>query len=96
MTNQEQLTIRKRALEAIERSNTMFEIALGLLKQGNNVEAARLRSEAREQRTISTLLMAEANKLETLSHSDYRSHEYRPPHQHQSINPEYRRASLHS
>ena len=69
----DELTLRKRALEALERSTQMLEIADRLLKQGNRVESDRVWTDARTQRTISTLLMAEANKLEinsqTLRHS---------------------------
>ena len=42
----------------------MLEVALELTKQGNRIEAERLRNEAQTQRTISTLLMSEANNLE--------------------------------
>lgn len=58
------LALRKRALEALERSTKMLEVAVCLLKQGNRAESERVKSEARTQRTISTLLMAEANNLE--------------------------------
>jgi hypothetical protein len=58
------LALRKRALEALERSTKMLEVAVRLLKQGNRAESERVKSEARKQRTISTLLMAEANNLE--------------------------------
>jgi hypothetical protein len=74
MGSRDGLTLRKRALEGLERSTKMLEVAVKLLKQGNQVEADRVRNEARTQRTISTLLMAEANKLEIRSnpirHSD--------------------------
>jgi hypothetical protein len=58
------LTMRRRALEALERSTKMLEVAIRLLKQGNRAESDRVRDEARTQRTISTLLMAEANKVD--------------------------------
>lgn len=61
------LNLREQALEALEKSTKMFEVAFELLKQGNRAEAERLRNEARTQRTISTLLMAEANRQETKS-----------------------------
>lgn len=64
MGSREGLTLREKALEALERSTGMLKVALDLLTQGNQVEAARVRTEARKQRTISTLLMAEANNLE--------------------------------
>lgn len=65
MGSREGLTLREKALEALERSTKMLQVALDLLTQGNQVESARVHKEARKQRTISTLLMAEANRLET-------------------------------
>ena len=64
MGSGEGLTLRERALEALEKSTEMLQVALKLLGQGNQVEAARVQTEARKQRTISTFLMAEANSLE--------------------------------
>ena len=64
MGSREGLTLREKALEALEKSTKMLQVALDLLTQGNQVEAARVQKEARRQRTISTFLMAEANKLE--------------------------------
>ena len=64
MGSREGLTLREKALEALEKSTKMLQVALDLLTQGNEVEAARVHKEARKQRTISTLLMAEANNLE--------------------------------
>jgi hypothetical protein len=64
MGRREGLTLREKALEALETSTRMLQVALDLLSQGNQVEATRVRNEARKQRTISTLLMAEANNLE--------------------------------
>jgi hypothetical protein len=64
MGSREGLTLREKALEALEKSTKMLQVALGLLTQGNEVEAARVHKEARKQRIISTLLMAEANNLE--------------------------------
>ncbi|HYJ87302.1 MAG TPA: hypothetical protein VEW46_14670 [Pyrinomonadaceae bacterium] len=61
------LTLRTRALEALERSTKMLDVAIRLLKQGNRVESDRVKNEARTQRTLSTLLMAEANKLDLSS-----------------------------
>ncbi len=72
MGAREGLTLREKALEALERSTEMLQVALKLLTQGNVVEAARVRTEARKQRTISTLLMAEANSLE-ISPQTFRS-----------------------
>ena len=58
------LTLRQHALEALEKSTKMFEVAIELLKQGNQVEAERVRNQARTQRTLSTLLMVEASNLD--------------------------------
>lgn len=65
MALQEGITLRKRAVEALEKSTKMLEVAMGLLKHGNRAEAERVRHQARAQRTISTILMAKANQLET-------------------------------
>ena len=64
MVNQEVFALRQEALEALEKSTTMLEVALELIEQGNQAEAKRLRNEAHTQRTISTLLMSEANNIE--------------------------------
>lgn len=65
MGGRDGLELRKKALEVLEKSTKMLEVALTLMKQGNRAEADRVRDYARRQRTISTLLMAEANQLET-------------------------------
>lgn len=65
MVGKDGLELRKKALEILEKSTKMLEVALTLMKQGNRAEADRVRDDARRQRTISTLLMAEANQLET-------------------------------
>ena len=67
METRDGLTLRKRALEALKKSTKMLEVAVNLMKQGNRTEAERVRDYARSQRTISTLLMAEANQLETIN-----------------------------
>ena len=64
MGSREGLTLREKALEALEKSTKMLQVALDLLTQGNQAESERVHKEARRQRTISTLLMVEANKLE--------------------------------
>jgi hypothetical protein len=64
MGNRKKLTQREMAVEALEKSTKMLKVASALRKQGNQIEADRLRDEARAQRIISTLLMAEANRLE--------------------------------
>ena len=65
----EGVTLRERAVEALQKSTRMLEVAVRLLKQGNRIEAERVRQQARAQRTISALLMAKANRLETSSQS---------------------------
>ena len=65
MGSREGIQLRRQALQALEKSTRMFEVAFDLLKQGNESEAERVRDEARAERTISTLLMAEANNLES-------------------------------
>jgi hypothetical protein len=64
MGSRDGLTLRQRALEALERSTRMLQVAIDLLEQGNSVESERVRKEAQTQRAISTLLMAEAHNLE--------------------------------
>ena len=64
MGTRDRLTLRERALESLEKSTKMLQVAMELLTQGNQAEATRLRKEARKQRILSTLLMAEANTLE--------------------------------
>lgn len=64
MRSREGFAIRELALAALEKSTRMLEVALELVKQGNHEEAARLRNEARTQRTNSMSLLAEANNLE--------------------------------
>jgi hypothetical protein len=56
--------LRKRAVDAIEESNTILNVAENLLKQGNQREAARLRNEARIKRNESILLMDQASGVE--------------------------------
>ena len=83
MGSREGLTLREKALEALEKSTQMLQVALDLLTQGNQVEAARVQKEARRQRTISTFLMAEANKLE-MNLGSVRSQPYRNTINHRS------------
>lgn len=65
MLHGEGITLRERAVEALQKSTRMLEVARRLFKYGNRTEAERVRREARAQRTISALLMAKANRLET-------------------------------
>lgn len=64
MGNREGLTLRQKALEALEKSTRMLQVAVDLFEQGNQPEAERVRKEAQYHRSISTLLMAEALNLE--------------------------------
>ena len=64
MGSREGLTLQQRALEALRSSTKMLKVASILRRQGNKAEADRLQNEARAQRTISTLLMAEAQNRE--------------------------------
>jgi hypothetical protein len=58
------IRLQQQALEALEKSTKMYGVALNLLKQGNKAEGERVWNEARAQRTISTLLMTQANRIE--------------------------------
>jgi len=64
MESQAGLTLRQRALEALEKSTKMLQVAVDLFEQGNPHEAERVHKEAQFQRSISTLLMAEAHNLD--------------------------------
>ena len=66
--NNEGTDLREQAMEALQRSTTMLQVAGKLLDQGNVDEATRLRDQARAQRNISVWLMAKANTLETFDH----------------------------
>lgn len=70
MGSREGIQLRRQALQALESSTRMLDVAFDLLKQGNETEAERVRDEARQQRTISTLLMAEANNLDVIPASN--------------------------
>lgn len=69
MGSRESLTLRQLALEALEKSTKMFDVAFKLQTQGNEVEAQRVRNDARTQRNVSTILMAEANYQKVDSNS---------------------------
>lgn len=58
------IRLQQQALEALEKSTKMYGVALNLMKQGNKAEGERVWNEARAQRTISTLLMSQANRTE--------------------------------
>ncbi len=52
MGSREGLALRQLALEALEKSTKMFELAFKLQTQGNQVEAERVRNDARTQRNF--------------------------------------------
>ena len=64
MRSKEGLAIRQLGLATLEKSTKMLQVALTLIKQGNAREAKRLWGEARRQRTVSSRIVAEADKLE--------------------------------
>ncbi|HEV7747486.1 MAG TPA: hypothetical protein VGO56_20985 [Pyrinomonadaceae bacterium] len=67
MNNKLGLALRYRADSAFEASDTMLRVAKDLLKQGNQREAARLRTEALHKRNESVLLMDQARAVERSS-----------------------------
>jgi hypothetical protein len=58
------MPLREQAMEALQESTTMLEVACNLMEQGNRKEAERLHRAARTKRNVSVLLMAKANALE--------------------------------
>ena len=56
--------LREQAMEALQASTTMLEVASNLLDAGNREEAVRLKEEARAKRNVSVWLMSKANTLE--------------------------------
>ena len=64
MSNQQTMPLREQAMEALQQSTTMLEVACSLMEQGNRKEADRLHKAARTKRNVSVLLMAKANALE--------------------------------
>jgi uncharacterized membrane protein YccC len=61
--------LRKEAVEALQKSTTMFKQAFILLNQGRREAAKKLQNEARAKRNDSVWLMAKANELDRASHS---------------------------
>jgi hypothetical protein len=59
--------LRELAVNALETSTTMLEVAQNLIEQGNQREAALLRNEARSKRNESVLLMDQARAVEVRS-----------------------------
>lgn len=56
--------LREQAMEALQASTTMLEVASNLLDAGNRAEAIRLKEKARAKRNVSVWLMSKANTLE--------------------------------
>jgi ribosome maturation protein Sdo1 len=78
MTNQRSRPLREQAMEALQESTTMLEVARNLLRQGNRTEAQRLEKEARTKRSVSVLLMAKANALDNATSGRLPSHYHEP------------------
>ncbi len=73
MSSQQSATaLREQALEALQASTTMLEVASNLLDAGNRAEAVRLKEEARAKRNVSVWLMSKANTLESSTPRDER------------------------
>ena len=65
MSSQQSVSgLREQAMEALQASTTMLEVASNLLDAGNREEAVRLKEEARAKRNVSVWLMSKANTLE--------------------------------
>jgi len=76
MNNELSAPLREQALEALQESMKMLEVACTLLEQGNKKEAKRLHKEARTKRNTSVLLMVKANALENTSRGKSASRPY--------------------
>jgi hypothetical protein len=73
MNQERSMPLREQAMEALEESTKMLEVACNLMEQGNRKEAERLHKAARSKRSVSVLLMARANALENAAYKR-RSH----------------------
>ena len=62
MQKQSSISLREKALEALETSTKLLKVANQLHSQGNTKEASRLLQEGRVQRNLSVWLMAKANQ----------------------------------
>jgi hypothetical protein len=60
MQAEDRRTFERKALEALQESTKILEVAEQLLSVGNLKEAERLRDKAREQRNVSVWLMSQA------------------------------------
>jgi hypothetical protein len=72
--------LREQAMQALQQSTTMLEVASNLLDAGNREEAIRLKDEARSKRNVSVWLMSEANTLENAKLRDVRFHQQMGDH----------------
>lgn len=72
--------LREQAMEALEESTTMLQVACDLLEQGNREEAVRLRDEARARRNVSVWLMTQASTLERASRGSGPARHHYPHH----------------
>ncbi len=70
--------LREQAMEALEESTTMLQVACNLLEQGNREEAVRLRDEARARRNVSVWLMTQASTLEKAPRGSVAARHYQP------------------
>jgi len=77
--NKEPMPLREQAMEALQESTTMLQVANDLLEQGNIKEAERLHNAARTKRNVSVLLMAKANAMEN-QYRESNSRRYLPSH----------------
>lgn len=68
--------LREQAMEALEESTTMLQVACDLIEQGNREEAVRLRDEARARRNVSVWLMTQASTLERDPRGSVRARHY--------------------
>ena len=76
MSTQPLMPLREQAIQALQESTTMLEVACNLMEQGNRKEADRLHNAARTKRNVSVWLMAKANALESESDGKMPSHYY--------------------
>ena len=74
MRNQQTMPLREQAMEALQESTTLLEVACNLMEQGNRKEAERLHKEAQNKRHASVLLMAKANAMENGPPGTFSSH----------------------
>ena len=71
-------TLREQAMEALQQSTTMLQVASNLLDAGNRDKAIRLKDEARAKRNVSVWLMSKASRLENANLRDIRFQHQHP------------------